>query len=191
MSTMKYRKFVIFLFFCTVIFPKAASCGDHTPLTIKFGINSTDSPKVVAQKILPILAVLEKDLKKRLKRAVKITFKVFRTYDDSIKAFVDGSVDFGRLGPASYVLAKKQAPGINLLAMENRKGKKRFNGLIIVKKDSPLQALSDLKGQRFAFGNKICNYSAFSVCMNSGHSPLNSKSSASDAETPCFRQVEM
>ena len=35
------------------------------------------------------------------------------------------------------------------------------------------------------------NYSAFSVCMNSGHSPLNSKSSASDAETPCFRQVEM
>ena len=38
---------------------------------------------------------------------------------------------------------------------------------------------------------EIGNYSAFSVCMNSGHSPLNSKSSASDAETPCFRQVEM
>ena len=39
--------------------------------------------------------------------------------------------------------------------MENRKGKKTFNGLIIVAAKSPIKKLSDLQGRSFAFGNKI------------------------------------
>ncbi|MBF0448381.1 MAG: PhnD/SsuA/transferrin family substrate-binding protein [Magnetococcales bacterium] len=131
------------------------SGGEPSPLPLVFGINSTDSPKVVAQKILPILDVLENDLAVKLRRPVRVTFKVFRTYEESIQAFVDGAVDFGRLGPASYLLAKQQNPSIQLLAMENKSGKKRFEGLIVVRKDSPLQNLSDLKAKSFAFGSRV------------------------------------
>lgn len=39
--------------------------------------------------------------------------------------------------------------------MDNRKGKKTFNGLIIVNKKSPFQTLADLKGKKFAFGDEF------------------------------------
>ncbi|MBF0448921.1 MAG: PhnD/SsuA/transferrin family substrate-binding protein [Magnetococcales bacterium] len=152
---MNLRLFVVLFFICGVAFPGAKSYSEPAPLTLVFGINSTDSPKVIAQKIFPILDVLESDLERRLLRPVKIKFKVFRTYEESIKAFVDGAVDFGRLCPASYVLAKQQNPLIQLLAMENKNGQKRFNGLIIVRKDSSFQNLSDLKATNFAFGNRV------------------------------------
>ena len=124
-------------------------------ITIKFGINSTDSPKIIASKILPILRVIEMEAKTGHDKNLSILFRVFRTYDESIQAFIDGEIDFGRLGPASYVLAKRKQPELRLLAMENRKGSKRFNGLIIVHKDSPFKTLLDLKGKSFAFGNKV------------------------------------
>jgi|SaaInl7_135m_RNA_FD_contig_41_1362973_length_1315_multi_4_in_0_out_0_1 phosphonate transport system substrate-binding protein len=145
-------------FLACLLFVSSASdsfSGPSKTISLKYGINSTDSPVVIAKKILPILKVLEGDLKKRLGQKVEIDFKVFRTYDNSVRAFVKGGVDFGRLGPASYVIAKRQNKNIRLLAMENRKGKKRFNGLIVVRKDSPLDKLSDLQGKNFAFGNKL------------------------------------
>jgi phosphonate transport system substrate-binding protein len=144
-----------------ILFALAVNCfplvgnTQASNIVLQFGINSTDSPRVIGQKIIPILKALERDLEKRLEQQVKIKFKVFRTYNESIQAFVNGDIDFGRLGPSSYILAQKQNSKIRLLAMENRKGKNRFWGLIIVRKDSPIQKLSDLKGMTFAFGNKV------------------------------------
>ena len=152
---MKYKKFSFLSCLFIMLMFSFQSYAAAPKIAIKFGINSTDSPKVIAQKILPILRAVESDLEERLKHPVTISFMVFRTYTESIKGFVDGVIDFGRLGPASYIIAKQQNPGIRLLAMENRKGKNRFNGLIVVKQESPLQTLSDLKGQKFAFGNKV------------------------------------
>ncbi|MBF0453990.1 MAG: PhnD/SsuA/transferrin family substrate-binding protein [Magnetococcales bacterium] len=140
-------------FFVMVV--PGSSLATPSPLELQFGINSTDSPQVIAQKILPVLQVIEEGLEGRLQQPVKIHFKVFRTYHESIEAFVQGEIDFGRLGPSSYVLAKRKNPAIRLLAMENRKGKKSFQGLIVVRKERAMKGLSDLKGKRFAFGNKV------------------------------------
>jgi phosphonate transport system substrate-binding protein len=152
---MRHIYLVTSIAFIVIAFFSTASHTAPSPLIIQFGINSTDSPRVIGQKIIPILKALESDLEKRLGQQVQIKFKVFRTYQESIQAFVNGDVDFGRLGPSSYVLAKKQNSKIRLLAMENRKGKKRFWGLIVVHRDRPIQKLSDLKGLTFAFGNKV------------------------------------
>ena len=138
-----------------VLFASSAQADSETTLILQFGINSTDSPMVVGQKFLPVLKRFESELEKRLNQPVRINFRVFRTYDQTVDAFVSGEVDFGRLGPASYVHAKRRNPKIRLLAMENRKGKRTFNGFIIVAADSPIKKLSDLKGRTFAFGNEI------------------------------------
>lgn len=77
-------------------------------LTLLFGMNSTDSPIVVGQRFMPALKKMGKDLGKRLDREVIIKLRMFRTYDDTIEAFTKGKVDFGRLGPASYVYPERK-----------------------------------------------------------------------------------
>ena len=50
--------------------------------------------------------------------------RISPSYEKAIGKLANGEVDFARFGPASYVLAKEQRPGITLIAMESKKGKK-------------------------------------------------------------------
>ncbi len=152
---MKPLQKIQFLLFLTTIFLIGVSAKQPSTIKVKFGINSTDSAAVVGKRFLPVMAKIEQYMTNYFKQPVKVNFKVFRTYDDAIEGVVKGQVDFARLGPASYIVAKKQNPNIRLLVMGNRKGKKRFNGLIIVHKDSPIRKLNQLKGGTFGFGNKV------------------------------------
>jgi phosphonate transport system substrate-binding protein len=67
---------------------------------------------------------------------------------------VEGTVDFARFGPASYVLAKRQEPDLSILAIESQKGVKVFYGIICVREDSDIQAVAQLRGRSFAFGDE-------------------------------------
>ena len=79
---------------------------------------------------------------------------IFKSYGEANDALISGDVDFVRFGPASYVIAKDRDPGISLLAMEHKDGEKRFGGVIVVRTNSTIRELSDLKGSRFAFGDE-------------------------------------
>ena len=48
----------------------------------------------------------------------------------------------------------KLDPEVRLLAMESKKGSKRFNGVICASASSQIQTVDELKGKRFAFGNE-------------------------------------
>lgn len=145
-------KVAIFLCVWTIAGAADMSCADDYQLS--FGIYQTDKATVMYQKFMPVLKQLEADLCTRTDEPVQIRLKIFRTYDEAIEALVDGEVDFVRFGPASYVIAKQRNPNIALLAMEHKNGEKRFQGVVIVPQDSPIRQLSDLKGKRFAFGDK-------------------------------------
>ncbi len=124
-------------------------------INLRFGVNASDNYDSMFLKMRPITRVLEKELSKELGKKVSISFRVIHGYKKTIDTFVKGEIDFGRLGPASYVLAKQKNPNLRLLAMENKKGKRRFNGLIIVRANSHYKALSDLHRVKFAFGSEI------------------------------------
>jgi len=59
-----------------------------------------------------------------------------------------------RFGPASYIMAKDGDENIRLLVMEHKKNKKKFYGVFVVTKNSPINSINELKGKSFAFGNK-------------------------------------
>ena len=59
-----------------------------------------------------------------------------------------------QFGPSSFILAKERNEKIQLLAMELYKGLKRYNGLIIARKNSGIQTIEDIKGKSFAFGEE-------------------------------------
>ncbi len=142
----------------TVIFFLAGALGFlnsavNAEVALNFGVYTSDKPSTMVRKFRPVLDRLEHDLSRRLGEPVTIHTQVARSYDQGVEDLTLGRVDFSRLGPASYVSAKRFEAGISVLVVEQQAGQKVFNGIICVAADSPIQSVSDLKGKRFAFGD--------------------------------------
>lgn len=112
-------------------------------ITLKFGVYAADKPTEVVRKFRPVLTALEVALGRYLGESVTIATKVARTYEDALEDVVNGRVDFARFGPASYIKAKSANPAITLLAVECKKGRKVFNG-IIAGREEPFR--SEIRG---------------------------------------------
>ncbi len=143
---------------------------------ITFGTYAADKPTETVRKFKPFLNFLESQLTAKLGEPVKIKMRISKEYADSIDQLVSGAVDFARFGPASYVTAKKMNPDTQIIAMESKKGKKRFKGVIAVHTDSNLASLSDLSDLRFAFGDELSTigrYLAQSELLEAGISGQN------------------
>ncbi len=123
-------------------------------MTLKFGVYASEKPSTIVRQFRPLLNVLEIKLAERLGEAVTIQLQVSKSYKTGARQLTDGKVDFSQFGPASYVLAKQVEPQIQLLAVEAKKGKKTFDGIIAVHQDSDITNLSQLAGRSFAFGNE-------------------------------------
>ena len=123
------------------------------PLALDFGVYTSDKPTDMYRSFKPILVILEESLSKTLARPVQIKLRVFNTYDAARKALVSDEVDFVRFGPSSYILAKQENPGVQLVAIEEQEGALSFKGVIFTRKDTGIRALADIRGRSFAFGD--------------------------------------
>lgn len=141
-------------FLLAILFIFLGGSVSHADVELTFGLYTSDKPTALKKMFDPILKALETKASAKLGEPVKIGIKFSKTYEGGVKDFVDGKVDFVRFGPASYIEAKKASPGVDILAIEAKKGKKTFNGIICVAKSSPIQTVEDLVGKKFAFGNE-------------------------------------
>jgi phosphonate transport system substrate-binding protein len=78
-------------------------------------------------------------------------------YNATVEALGNGSLDFAYLGGLTYCKAHKL---YGVLPLVQRSTDQKFHSLFITQTDSPIKALADLKGKRFAFGD---------VASTSGH----------------------
>ncbi|MBV8216145.1 MAG: sulfonate ABC transporter substrate-binding protein [Verrucomicrobia bacterium] len=92
-------------------------------------------------------------------RGITVTWTLFPAGPQLLEALNAGSIDFGSTGEAPPVFA--QAAGVNLVYFGNQPPFPKGEG-VLVKKDSPIQNVSDLKGKRVAF-NKGSNVHFFLV----------------------------
>jgi sulfonate transport system substrate-binding protein len=92
-------------------------------------------------------------------RGVSVTWIVFPAGPQLLEALNAGSIDFGNTGEAPPVFA--QAAGVNLVYFGNQPPFPKGEG-VLVKKDSPIQTVSGLKGKRIAL-NKGSNVHFFLV----------------------------
>lgn len=122
------------------------------PKKLVLGTYPSELPSEELEKIKPIRAGLEKRLLAAGYR-VEIDIQIFQSYDDAIQGLVSGKVDFARMGPVNYVLAKYQKPSLRLLAMETQNRSRVLTGYIFVPANSPVRTLKDLRGKTFAFGS--------------------------------------
>lgn len=128
---------------------------EGAPTKLVFGVYTAEKASTVVEKYAPILSRIQANLSKRLDRDVAIKLEVAKDYVTGIENLVEGRVDFSQLGPASFVMAKKDNDELRIIAMESQGGERRFQGIIAVHQDSTITTLSELKGKRFAFGSEL------------------------------------
>jgi phosphonate transport system substrate-binding protein len=80
-----------------------------------------------------------------------VTVRVSRDYQAHIDAVGRDEFDFAYIAPLSYVRMTARYGPIPLLARQAIGGNVTFHGKIIVRKDSTIRTLADLKGKRLAF----------------------------------------
>lgn len=123
----------------------------HAKVSLVLGLYPSEKPRNMVEALRPSLNAMEASMEAELGEEVEIRIQMLSDYVSALNALLAGEVDFARIGPASYVLGKKQQPGLELLAMENSHGGVTWEGLIVVRDDSDLNSVADLKGRSFAF----------------------------------------
>lgn len=164
---MKYTKLIGLAFIALL----AINSSAVAELKFKFGVYAADKPTEVIRQFGPTLKAWGEKASKAFGEPVSFTVKVAKTYEEGISDLAEGKVDVARFGPVSYVEAKKLSPGIEVLAMESEKGSKTFKGVIAVSSKGDIKSVEQLKGKRFAFGDKLSTigrYLAQDYLINNG-----------------------
>ena len=140
------------LFTVLAVLTTLATSIAQEPVSLTLGLYSFKKPTEVYKQFQPVAVALSQSLTVQLKRPATVELQIVKTYEECLAGFVAGKIDIVRFGPASYVLAKQQCEGIELLAAECEDS--RGVGLIVVRDDSPVRRLADLAGRRIAFGDQ-------------------------------------
>jgi phosphonate transport system substrate-binding protein len=118
----------------------------YRPRILQIGFVPSENSAQMAQKVTPLLA----DLGRRIGlRAVSF---VAQDYPGVVEAMKNRKVDVAFLSPVPAVMAEKMADA-KILLKAVRHGRDMYYSAVIVRKDSGLRTLKDLKGKRFAFGD--------------------------------------
>ncbi len=108
-------------------------------------------PYLPATKLIAMFTPLADYLSESTGHEIEIT--ISKDYKNHIERVGKDRIDIAYMGPASYVKMVAVYGKKPLLARLEINGDPTFQGVIIVRKESTLQALSDLAGKRFAFGD--------------------------------------
>lgn len=133
--------------------PAVVLAEQPLPTFLVLGTYASELPSEELEKLEPLREGLERRLA-AIGYPVKIEFRIMPTYEEAVTVVAQNKVDFARMGPANYVLVKRQNPALKLLAMETQDGAKQLTGFISVAEGSPVRKLQDLRGKRVAFGEQ-------------------------------------
>ncbi|RJQ78256.1 MAG: phosphate/phosphite/phosphonate ABC transporter substrate-binding protein [Desulfobacteraceae bacterium] len=131
------------------------TAGAQTSLV--FGVHPFKAPDELAKMFRPLIDYLQKET------GSTISFRTAKDYDASLAALVAGDIHISYLGPSLYAIAtEKHAGKIQLLGtVVNKSGTPTFKGVIIAKDGSAINSLADLKGKKFAFGDRESTLSCY------------------------------
>lgn len=134
------KRFVLFLLLTALALPMTSLAAE-----LKFGLLPRVSEKEMKEGFAPLAAYLEKEL------GVTVTLVIPKDFDTWSKEAKAGAYDLAYANPYLYVAVKKDVKDALplVIASEPDSGTELF-GTIIVKKDSPIKTIADLKGKTIA-----------------------------------------
>jgi len=140
------RLAVLFLFLAAtvILFPIQAAAGKPLILAVH--------PYLPSKELIQRFTPLANYLGNEIGRSIEV--RVGSDYDEHIAYVGKDQVDIAFMGPAAYIMVVAKYGNKPLLARLETDGNPLFRGYFIVRQDSPLKSLADLKGKRMAFGDR-------------------------------------
>jgi phosphonate transport system substrate-binding protein len=126
------------------------AAGDEPPKAepLRLGVVSLYNPRAMFLKYQPLVDYLSEQTGRRWELGMS------RRYADAVEALCSGLTTVAYLDPFTYVRAHATC-GAEPLVRLNTAGRATFRSHILVRADSPFAKLSDLSGQRIAFGEPL------------------------------------
>ena len=125
----------------------AAGAVAGAPVPLVLGVQPYLPAEEVVRRFTPLAEALAHEVGR------PVVVRVGVSYAENIAAIGGDSVDIAYMGPASYVTMVSRYGTKPLLARQVINGDPMLHGEIIVRQDSAIRSLADLKGKRFAFGD--------------------------------------
>jgi phosphonate transport system substrate-binding protein len=131
----------------------AADAAAQARSPLRLGVVSFYNPRLMYTKYQPLVDYLAAHT------GTAWELELQTSYDRTVDALCAGRVDVAYLGPFSYLRAHARCgalPAVHLLT----DGRATYRGYIMVRSDSPVRSLADLKGQTIAFGAAMATSSS-------------------------------
>lgn len=131
--------------FGCAVFVAPAAAADK-PI-IQFGIIPRYNPMIMYRNYQPLMDYLTANTPYRFE------LKLSRDYPEAVAMLRSGATPVASLGDVTFSEACKNFGAMPLVRPLSDKGEPFYRSIIIVRDDSPIRALTDLKGKSFAFGD--------------------------------------
>jgi len=114
--------------------------------SLRFGVVPLKEPSEMFRKFKPLSEFLAGKMNR------KVDLKVAIDMDSAVKDLGENVTQICAMGPANYIEAHRKY-GVAVIAKALRKGKPSHQVAIVVRDESSIRSVRDLRGKRFAFGN--------------------------------------
>ena len=121
---------------------------DSSDGTLKMGVIPLDAPGEMYRRFTPLTEHLTKAIGRRVELSVAVDFS------QTLRDLEDGNTDFAFLTPTTYIEARKKF-GAELLVKALRNGVPYTHATIVAMKGRGIMRLEDVRGMRFAFGDRM------------------------------------
>jgi len=125
----------------------AVQAGVPAESEIRLGSVAMDIPAEMYRRLTPLTKYLSETLKR------PVTLKLSSSMSAAIDEVSNGSVELAYLTPVAYLKAQTKG-NAQLVVKMLTNNKASFRLMIVVREDSPVRRVQDLKGKTFAFGDK-------------------------------------
>jgi phosphonate transport system substrate-binding protein len=132
---------------CLIINANAYAAEHSSGRDLQLGSVAMDIPAEMVKRLTPLAKYLTS------KTGITVNFRASPNLGSAVEDLGTNNTQIAYLTPAAYIEANAKFAVIPLVNPLNR-GKGTFNLMIVVQKDSPIKTMNDLRGKKFAFGDK-------------------------------------
>lgn len=130
----------------SVVFHAVSSAADPAAFRVGFDIRNTQIED--ARQYQPLLDYLGR------KTGYRFEIRFARKGENIIRLLGAKEVDFAFIGAQSYLVAREHYGVIPVVRGLNSDGKAEYRSAIVTRPGSPVKGIRDLRGRKFAFGDK-------------------------------------
>jgi phosphonate transport system substrate-binding protein len=114
---------------------------------VRFGVIPRYNPMIMYRSYQPLMDYLTESTPYRFE------LKLSRDYTEAVRFLQQGETHITSLGDVTYVEARQGFGAVPILKPLNSQGQAFYTSIIIVREDSPIRKMADLKGKSFAFSS--------------------------------------